>query len=72
MRNEINDLDLESVVGGKLIYKSGVIYDKNAPDNKYKYSDITAIANYLKNNWTGGAYDEKALKMLEAAGLIWK
>ena len=73
MRTEINGQDLELVTGGKLKYSNGNIWDKSNPSDVYHYSDLRAVADYLKEHWTySGTYDSRALEMLAAAGLIWK
>ena len=71
-RIEINEEALEDVVGGALVWKKGTVYPKDNPDAVYKYSDLNACMNYIRNNWKGGAQTEKTLQMLQAAGLVWK
>lgn len=73
MREEIKGNDLELVTGGKLKYDNGKIWVKGDSENVYHYDNLEAVANYLKDNWTyKTGYDQRALEMLEQAGLISK
>lgn len=71
-RIEINTPDLEDVVGGALVWTKNGVYPKDNPDAIYQFKDYSACIDYIKKNWKGGAQTEETLKMLEAAGLVWK
>lgn len=71
-RIELNNEQLDDVVGGALTWKGGNVYPKDDPSAVYHYSDYTACMAYIKANWPGGAHNEETLKMLKAAGLVWQ
>lgn len=71
-RVNLNDAELENVVGGALRWCDGNVYPKDNPSAVYHYSDYTDCMKYIKENWPGGAHNEDTLKMLEEAGLVWK
>ena len=71
-RAEINDNELDKVVGGALKWKGdGTVYPKDNPDAVYHYSNYADCLAYIKTYWRGGAQNEDTLKMLKAAGLVW-
>ena len=71
-RVELNMNDMEDVVGGALIWESGVVYPKDNPGAKYSFTKYSACRAYIKANWPGGPQNEDTLRMLEAAGLVHK
>lgn len=71
-RVALNETELDSVVGGALIWDAGVVYPKDNPEAKYSFTKYSECRDYIKQNWPGGVQNEDTLKMLEAAGLITK
>ena len=71
-RINLNDAELEDVVGGALKWSGGNVYPKDDPSKVYHYTDYVACMSYIKANWPGGAHGEATLQMLEAAGLVWR
>ena len=70
-RIQLDEQEMESVVGGILKWKGGNVYPKDNPDVKYRYSDYTACQQWIVANWHG-AQNEACLKALAAAGLVSK
>ncbi|MBR3158563.1 MAG: hypothetical protein IKF14_05605 [Atopobiaceae bacterium] len=71
-RVQLENQDLENVVGGALRWKGdGTVYPKDNPNAVYHYNDYAACLAYIKTNWSGGAQNEDTLKMLKEAGLVW-
>lgn len=71
-RREIQDAELEMVVGGALRWMGGKVWPKNNPTHVYTFSDYEKCTDYIKNHWPGGTHDEKTLQWLEDAGLVKK
>lgn len=71
-RVQLNETELDSVVGGALRWQGGQVYPKDNPSHVYKYSSYTACTDYIKNNWPGGTHNEDTLRWLEDAGLVTK
>ena len=70
-RIELNEQDMENVIGGILKWKGGVVYAKDNPNAKYTFTDYTACQQWILANWNS-AQTEDCLKALEAAGLVHK
>jgi len=68
-RTELNEQEIESVVGGILKWKGGVVYAKDNPDAKYTFTNYTACQQWIIEHWSG-AQTEACLKALEDAGLV--
>ena len=71
-RVALNEVELDSVVGGALIWDAGVVYPKDNPDAKYSFKKYSECRDYIKKYWPGGVQNEATLKMLEEAGLVTK
>ncbi len=70
-RMEVNENELENIVGGALVWEKGIVYPKDNPSAVYHWSDYEACTDYIKENWHGGAQTEETLIMLKNAGLVW-
>lgn len=70
-RRELFDQELESVVGGVLKWRDGVVYPKNDPDATYSYDDYSKCQAWIVSHWSG-TQDENCLKAMEAEGLVHK
>lgn len=71
-RVALNEVELDSVVGGALVWNGGVVYPKDNPDAKYSFKDYSECRAHIKKYWPGGVQNEDTLKMLEDAGLVTK
>lgn len=69
-RFEINENELTDVVGGALVWESGVVYPQDDPDARYSFTSYSKCRDYIKANWPGGKQNEDTLIMLEEAGLV--
>lgn len=71
-RIELDENNVDEVVGGALVWDGGVVFPLSNPDCKYAFNSYDDCREFIKNNWTGGPQNEDALMMLEAAGLVYK
>ena len=71
-RSEINDFELDSVVGGSLIWSKGGVYCKEDPETTYGFYSYSACREWIQNNWSGKPQDNDCLRALEDAGLIYE
>lgn len=70
-RVELNELDLDGVVGGALRWKRGIVSVIGAnPPVEYHFSDYTKCTDYIKNNCMG-VQNEQTLLKLKEEGLVW-
>ncbi len=68
-RIELNDNEMEDVVGGVLRWKNGEVWVKTNPDCKYRYADYNACKAWLVTHWNG-TQDESCLAAMAAEGLV--
>lgn len=71
-REKIQDTDLEEIVGGALRWYRGKVSVVGKPEIEYNFSDYYKCTQWIRMNWLGGKQDERCLKALEEAGLVWK
>lgn len=71
-REEINETNLDDVVGGRLRWQGGIVYPVKHPECKYTFTNYEACTDYIKNNWPGGEHNEDTLIWLESHGLVKK
>lgn len=69
-RIELNNNELEDVVGGALRWSGGKVWWKNDSSVKYRFDNYEACLQWLRQNWGGQVQDASALRALENAGLI--
>ena len=70
-RFEINENDLEEVVGGSLIWGKQGVYCKENPTVTYSFGKYSECRTWIQENWKGKPQDNSLLEALAAAGLIW-
>lgn len=70
-RIELNDGELNDVVGGALVWSSEGVYAKDHPEIVYHFKDYKACREYIRENWKGGAQTLATLEMLKSKGLVW-
>ena len=68
-RIELNNQEMEDVIGGILKWKGGEVWPKDNPSAVYYYNDYYECIAWIQKNWTG-KQDENTLIALEAAGLV--
>lgn len=72
-RVEINELDLEEVVGGTLVWsKQGVYCKEDADKTMYSFSNYADCRTWIQNNWSQKPQNEEMLRQMEIAGLVHK
>ena len=71
-RIELNNKELEDVVGGALRWCGGRVWWKGDSSVKYKYDNYEVCLQWLRQYWGGQEQDASALEALEQAGLIHK
>lgn len=70
-RVELDDVDVEGVVGGALQWQAGVVTVLGTnPPVQYHYGSYKKCSAWIRENWSG-PQDESCLKKLIAAGLVW-
>ena len=69
-RIELNEQQVEDVVGGALVWQGGEVWPKDDPSKVYHYTDYNACVAWLQKNWSG-KQNESTLEALKAAGLVY-
>jgi len=70
-RVELNEVDIDGVVGGALRWKKGIVSVIGAvPPVEYHFADYTKCTDFIKNNCMG-VQNEATLLRLKAEGLVW-
>lgn len=70
-RIELNDQEIEDVVGGILKWKAGKVYAKDNPSAVYTFTNYTACQQWIIENWNK-PQTEACLREMERAGLVHK
>ena len=70
-RKVINDLDLDKVVGGSIIFNGDHTTCGRKNNAEYKVLDYNAVLNYIKSN-TGKMAEKTMMSNMVAAGLLAK
>lgn len=70
-RIELNDGELNEVVGGALVWSSEGVYAKDHPDIVFQFKDYRKCREYIQLYWKGGAQTLETLLMLKEAKLVW-
>lgn len=69
-RIELNEQEVEGVVGGALKWQGGKVWPKNDPSKVYHYKDYYACIAWIQENWHG-TQNESTLQALQSAGLVY-
>lgn len=70
-RFELNENDVDRVVGGVLLWEAGKVYPKDNPSAVYKYKSFTKCMQWIDENWST-VQNEDCLRAMETAGLVSK
>jgi hypothetical protein len=68
-REELNEKQVEEVVGGALKWCGGAVWPKDNPSAIYHYTDYYACIAWIQANWTGKQTEDTLVALMDA-GLV--